>query len=282
VTQSTDATHCQGCGVPLPPRARKYGKARKWCNEDCARKHRPRKRKSRAKPYEQRQCLRCGADLPAGSRPNRKWCSEGCARQAQKKQAQKKCAPVRPPVAMYCQSCGEQLPSSARANRKWCSPKCAPWYTRRPILDITHWKPSTPRPPARRWLAGYCAECSEPFVTNQPQARFCSDRCARRRSGRVKWQRRRNRKVGNGEAEYISLRAIAERDNWTCHLCQRPVTEKTWSIDHLVPLVHGGAHARSNVALAHRLCNAVRGDLPLKETQLMLVATREVLVDAAA
>lgn len=110
---------------------------------------------------------------------------------------------------------------------------------------------------------------------------YCSDRCCQRRHERHKELRRRMRKTGNGEAEVIDLRTIAERDAWTCHLCQRPVDEKTWSLDHLVPLSLGGTHMRSNVALAHRLCNAVRSDLPLKETQLMLAATRAALDDAA-
>lgn len=57
----------------------------------------------------------------------------------------------------------------------------------------------------------------------------------------------------------VSIRHIALRDNWRCHICGGHVTPQTWSLDHLIPLVHGGNHTPDNVALAHRRCNSRRG-----------------------
>lgn len=63
----------------------------------------------------------------------------------------------------------------------------------------------------------------------------------------------------NGPFEDLTHLEIAERDGWRCHICGKRVTQKNWSLDHLVPVVAGGAHTRANVALAHRNCNAARG-----------------------
>ena len=63
---------------------------------------------------------------------------------------------------------------------------------------------------------------------------------------------------GASPAVPISHRDIAERDGWRCHICGKKVTEKTWSLDHLIPLSKGGTHIPENVALAHFACNTKR------------------------
>lgn len=73
--------------------------------------------------------------------------------------------------------------------------------------------------------------------------------------------RRRARKLENGTVPYRES-DICERDKWTCQLCGKKVNKSLrWpdrgsaSIDHIVPLVEGGADAPSNVQLAHIGCN---------------------------
>jgi 5-methylcytosine-specific restriction endonuclease McrA len=39
------------------------------------------------------------------------------------------------------------------------------------------------------------------------------------------------------------------------------------TVDHLVPIVDGGQHVWSNVALAHRICNLARGSKPLDDSR---------------
>lgn len=67
------------------------------------------------------------------------------------------------------------------------------------------------------------------------------------------------------EGTILSREEIAERDEWTCHLCGGEVTRDDWSLDHLTPISQGGPHTSANVKLAHHLCNARRGAKPLAE-----------------
>lgn len=66
--------------------------------------------------------------------------------------------------------------------------------------------------------------------------------------------------------ETFDPREIFERDGWRCHVCGEDVSREVGAhdqdatIDHLIPVVLGGDHSRSNVALAHRLCNSSRAD----------------------
>lgn len=66
--------------------------------------------------------------------------------------------------------------------------------------------------------------------------------------------------------------SIYERDNWTCHLCNEPVdreadvnSHSAPSLDHLLPRSKGGSDEPTNLATAHRLCNAIRQDKDLEQ-----------------
>jgi 5-methylcytosine-specific restriction endonuclease McrA len=57
------------------------------------------------------------------------------------------------------------------------------------------------------------------------------------------------------------------RDGWVCGICDDQVDRSLrWphpmsaSLDHVIPLSRGGAHALSNVQLAHLRCNVRKGD----------------------
>ncbi len=60
------------------------------------------------------------------------------------------------------------------------------------------------------------------------------------------------------------LRKLIERDGLNCAICKNPLTEKTMSIDHIIPLSLGGTHALENLRLAHRRCNGKRGSKPVE------------------
>ncbi len=110
-----------------------------------------------------------------------------------------------------------------------------------------------------------CAECGDTWQrwTKGRATRFCSLACNQRATKR-RGNQLRDRRVRRAPLrETIDIAVLAERDGWQCHLCADPVDRLTWSIDHVIPLAHGGHHTYANVALAHHLCNALRRDLPL-------------------
>jgi hypothetical protein len=109
-------------------------------------------------------------------------------------------------------------------------------------------------------VAGYCARCGEAFVLTARSAaangaRYCSYVC-KGRDDSGNYARRQRRALNR---ERVEIRTLAERDGWRCHICRGKVTRKNWSVDHLVPLISGGDHLYSNVALAHANCNKKRG-----------------------
>jgi 5-methylcytosine-specific restriction endonuclease McrA len=52
---------------------------------------------------------------------------------------------------------------------------------------------------------------------------------------------------------------LRERDRNICQICKRVVGSRGASIDHIVPISHGGSHTWENVQLAHTKCNSSRG-----------------------
>jgi len=72
-------------------------------------------------------------------------------------------------------------------------------------------------------------------------------------------QRRRAREKDLPIIEKVNPLDIAERDGWKCHICHKPVTRGTMSLDHLIPVIARGPHIASNLALCHRVCNSRMG-----------------------
>lgn len=71
--------------------------------------------------------------------------------------------------------------------------------------------------------------------------------------------RRRIARKANVETEPIDPLIVAERDAWTCYLCEQKVDRPDMSLDHVVPIVDGGTHTYSNVSLTHLVCNLRKG-----------------------
>lgn len=79
--------------------------------------------------------------------------------------------------------------------------------------------------------------------------------------------RRRQAMLKGVTVERVDYLAIAERDGWTCHLCEMPVnpairgrTREARSFDHVIPITRGGRHEASNIKLAHFGCNSRKGN----------------------
>lgn len=91
-------------------------------------------------------------------------------------------------------------------------------------------------------------------------------RAAHPEHDRDKARRRRALKLGLPSEKYTT-EEIAERDGFVCQLCTLPVdmtlpgTDR-WgpTIDHVIPLFDGGPDLKTNVQLAHWICNVIKGN----------------------
>jgi len=71
--------------------------------------------------------------------------------------------------------------------------------------------------------------------------------------------RRRARQLNASRIEKIDRMAIIERDKWTCYLCGLICTPQNVTLDHVIPLFHGGSHTADNLRVACRSCNSRKG-----------------------
>lgn len=143
-----------------------------------------------------------------------------------------------------------------------------------------------------------CKECGREFTLRElrednpwnfsDKPTFCSLPCSHRHHGRTaKHLRREKQRIGDCD---MSLRELDERDNHTCYLCGRPTDWDDFhvdssgnfiagdmypSMDHVIPLAVGGAHTNGNLRIAHRLCNALKGDRSVSEAREAIAARFE-------
>lgn len=85
-------------------------------------------------------------------------------------------------------------------------------------------------------------------------------------------QRRRAKALGI-MLEYGSkdLRPIVEKAvGKPCPYCEEIVTEKTFSLDHAIPVSRGGPHTLTNLAVSCLRCNQVKGMMTHREFDLLI------------
>ena len=119
-----------------------------------------------------------------------------------------------------------------------------------------------------RFIGIECAWCGTRFLqdlrTTGIVARFCTAHCSKRSH-----EHDRRLKQGRFTVSRRQRLALYERDAWTCQLCHL-------AVDPLLPPSHPWAatldhiecqswtlipdHSPSNLRLAHRMCNSLRGD----------------------
>jgi predicted nucleic acid-binding Zn ribbon protein len=162
-----------------------------------------------------------------------------------------------------CKRCGVAYWPTYKP-QQYCSWACANW-----VMNEAKRKPAIP-----------CGYCGTPFhPTKDHNTRCCSKACItayERKHGRATRKRtptkvvRPKRMPGlhvhhtNPSASPIRL-MVFERDNWTCLLCGYKV-ERTqrWphpqapSIDHIIPVAHGGSDDATNLRTTHLVCNLRR------------------------
>lgn len=260
---------------------------RKYCGKSCRDKARHRNYYAKHGPKLQvqvRECIVCGVTFTAHRASSqlrrkhgdqyRRTCSRECGAAS---------------IARTCADCGAKCGGSKRCEAckfersrprcpvvtgtecKWCGVFLVKWtggrrarggngYCSRACWDMVN-------DPRRRMVTQIhyadCRECGTFFV-GPLRKYFCSQLCAIRASNRDR--RHRERAAGVRLSGSITLREVAVRDGWRCHLCGKKVPDRESrsrdldpTIDHLIPLSDGGEHVPENVALAHFLCNSTRG-----------------------
>jgi 5-methylcytosine-specific restriction endonuclease McrA len=165
----------------------------------------------------------------------------------------------------------DQLSGPGAPRRRCCSQKCrvAMGLILAPTLAVKKCADCNERITARS-KSGFCRVCR---LKRRSKTQLAS---AKWREGIRRWQQRNPDKVRAyrkradvirrgvvGRAEYVDPKYIFDRDNWVCQLCHKKVRPYTGeysprqaSIDHILPLARGGAHAATNLQTACRRCNS--------------------------
>lgn len=220
-----------------------------------------------------RPCVECGHPIPAGSRRDRKYCSKQCSRVLSRRNEEstfscQRCGATsrsRKKRPRFCRPCAARSAAEVAAQahaaraRDRRMPALHPNPTPRHEVPAVH-----PAISGRLFVAGPCAWCGGAYTglawSWESRSLYCSERCA----NGCKVARR-----GKFSPSPKQRLRIYERDNWTCQLCDEPVDRDAhylddWAptLDHIIPQSHVLVpdHSDSNLRLAHRWCNAVRGD----------------------
>lgn len=157
-----------------------------------------------------------------------------------------------------CSQCGQGF-TPERSAQRFCSLVCA-YASRKGIAPV--WATEAMRSP--RSLP--CKACETDVVTTGAVVLCEACRALRQREHWQGKNRRRRATLRSVASEAYTLTEIARRDGYRCKLCRRKVDvrlkaphPKSPTVDHIVPLAHGGDDTRINVQLAHWGCNSRKG-----------------------
>lgn len=261
-----DRTGCVDCGAPRQSQSPRCDACRR---EHRLESERQRNRRRPARPNRPwtRQCDMCGDVFTRAGGPAYRCdaCPSGVlgALYGPTVEDIGPLHDVAEPERLTCSWCNLGFWRGHGRGRKFCSNVCEN-YGRGRVAIVTE------------ITFGDCRRCGSTYCkpSRYDDNGFCSQRCTNRvRKQADKYRRRAHKRAG----ERFTLREIAERDNWRCHLCGKKVPDRDYAardddptLDHLVPVSAGGEHTRANVALAHNRCNWERGDTPIEFQQRLI------------
>jgi 5-methylcytosine-specific restriction endonuclease McrA len=127
----------------------------------------------------------------------------------------------------------------------------------------------------------YCDEC-KPFVVEEKREKSNArgrrwHRANREHHNRQMRERRKDpevaeridrqsklwadrKRAGAAFVEDVIPLVVLERDDGVCGICGEDVDPTKFDLDHIIPLRRGGLHNYENVQVAHRACNASKGN----------------------
>ena len=91
--------------------------------------------------------------------------------------------------------------------------------------------------------------------------------------GAKPWHASGSRPARRSKSDRVVL-ALIERDGSTCMYCGVPMAPAEITLEHIVPVTHGGPNHMANLALAHKLCNSTAGHLPARVKLEMAIRRR--------
>lgn len=259
------------CRGFLPANDRRGGSVgTSYCSSQCRTwwNGRDRNRRETAARRAKRRTVPCGLCRRSFKPINgQRYCSSECKAEQERKRERPPrpyrrppcvCGKPRPPRRRACEECEPPpAPKPAFRNCGWCGASTIrPRFCGKRCSDIAY---RLRRHGDQRSISyERCRQCGDMFVQSGYK-QWCSSMCAKRaRRSRDKHARRTVTQMG----EQFTLREIADRDGWRCHICRRAVIDRPYAardadptIDHLVPVSDGGEHTKANVRLAHNRCN---------------------------
>lgn len=157
-----------------------------------------------------------------------------------------------------------EAPFEGHHNRVYCSDHC---YVQNKIQKQSEiwFRYKEQRSDFKETTCEYCHDpifvlATKKGVSTHPECRLIMKRERIRRKNDA----RRRFPYRNRKANY---HGVAERDNWTCWICEIKVDPELPStnrmggtIDHVVPISKGGTDEWDNLKLAHWICNVKRGN----------------------
>jgi 5-methylcytosine-specific restriction endonuclease McrA len=178
-------------------------------------------------------CEHCRKPYPEGTKAGKRFCSVDCQRLAYlQTKALRRVAELGDRICAFCQ---ESVPLELRSDARHCSVLCqqAAWYME---------NNERLRRAARAWA-----------VENHERV--------------TEHNERRRARMAAVTAEKVDIEALWTRDGGHCWICQGAIDRDlryphpfSRSLDHVVPISKGGAHAMGNVALSHLRCNISKKD----------------------
>lgn len=214
------------------------------------------------------QCGWCGHEFSrvAASGQRMKACTDECARALMAYASGRVIA-----CAIHistCAWCGQAF-NAASARVKYCSTQCV---SSRTVASNASKSDQYKAAKRERYVPKplavlECGMCGISFKS-KGHALYCQTcRTINIKTTRADCNRRRRARLVGADHERIESLSIYERDAWRCGVCGERVDAAltspdpmSASLDHVIPLAHGGAHVGSNVQLAHMICNARKGD----------------------
>lgn len=251
---------CDICGASFIPRDQRS----RYCSRDCRLEAKRRAMRGKGKPNHlrygpQRTCEVCG-EMYWPRYNGQRTCGRECGQWLVRGYGRKVLASERlngqHSELLICASCGD-IVERTHAGAIYCTACAGTSYF------------------GGTWVRGVkvCEDCGNPIAVYKGSGNKC-DTCADVRHRDVKQERRHRLGNHRKRARYygcyyepVDRSMVFERDNWTCHICGKPIpwgtapgTPLSPTVDHVWPMAHGGPHSYENVRAAHMLCNSIKGD----------------------